>query len=141
MQETPFSLTYGSEAVIPTEILTSSSRLAAYAAEANEEERRVDLDLIEEKRDVAAVLVVLYKNVLASYYNVLVKHLQFNPGDLVLRKNLVSRAEPQGKLAPKWNGPYRIVESSRSGYCKLPYRDGTLVPKTWHVENFKLYYS
>ena len=86
MQETPFSLTYGSEAVIPTEILTSSSRLAAYAAEANEEERRVDLDLIEEKRDVAAVLVVLYKNVLASYYNAGIKHLQFNPGDLVLRK-------------------------------------------------------
>nr|XP_027093651.1 uncharacterized protein LOC113714052 [Coffea arabica] len=44
----PFSLTYGAEAVIPAEILTPSPRLAAYAAEVNDEERQLDLDLIEE---------------------------------------------------------------------------------------------
>ncbi|XP_027156196.1 uncharacterized protein LOC113756920 [Coffea eugenioides] len=43
-QETPFSLTYGAEAVIPAEILTPSPRLAAYAAEVNDEERQLDLD-------------------------------------------------------------------------------------------------
>nr|XP_027067644.1 uncharacterized protein LOC113693285 [Coffea arabica] len=103
-QEIPFFLTYRSEAVIPTEILTSSSWMAAYTAEANEEKRRVDLDLIEEKRDAAVAWVALYKNILVNYYNARVKHLNF--GDLVLRKNLVSRAEPQDKLAPKWEGPY-----------------------------------
>ncbi|XP_027157954.1 uncharacterized protein LOC113759576 [Coffea eugenioides] len=37
-QETPFSLTYRTEAVIPAKILTPSSRLAVYAAEVNEED-------------------------------------------------------------------------------------------------------
>ncbi|XP_071903303.1 uncharacterized protein [Coffea arabica] len=139
-QETPFSLTYGSEAVVPTKYITPSPRMAAYAAEINEEERRVDLDLVEEKRDMAAAKAALYKNILTGYYNTRVKHLRLNPGDLVLRKNSVSRAEPQGKLTPKWEGSYRIVESNQNGYCKLAYRDGSRVPRTWHAKNLKLFY-
>ncbi|XP_027174008.1 uncharacterized protein LOC113773572 [Coffea eugenioides] len=140
-QETPFSLTYGAEAVIPAEILTPSPRLAAYVAEVNGEERQLDLDLIDEKRDIASARVASYKNTLAHYYNARVKHRRFLPGDLVLRKNTVSRAESQGKLCPKWEGPYQVVESNLSGYCKLSYRDGSLVPRTWHAENLRLYYA
>ncbi|XP_071933995.1 uncharacterized protein [Coffea arabica] len=92
MVGTPFSLTYGSVAVVPVEFITPNPRMAAYTAEVNEEERRVDLDLAEEKRDMAAAKVVLYKNILTGYYNARVRHLRFNPGDLVLRKNSVSRA-------------------------------------------------
>ncbi|XP_027161349.1 uncharacterized protein LOC113762211 [Coffea eugenioides] len=137
-QVTPFSLTYGAKAVIPAEILTPSPRLTAYVAEVNEEERQLDLDLVDEKRDIASARIASYKNTLAHYYNARVKHRRFLPGDLVLRKNSVSRAEPQGKLSPKWEGPYRVVESSPSGYCKLSYRDGSLVPRTWHAENLRL---
>nr|XP_027120710.1 uncharacterized protein LOC113737727 [Coffea arabica] len=108
-QETPFSLTYGAEAVIPTEILTPSPRLTAYVTEVNGEERQLDLDLIDERRDTASARVATYKNTLAHYYNARVKHRRFRPGDLVLRKKSVSRAEPQGKLGPKWEGPYRVV--------------------------------
>nr|XP_027093621.1 uncharacterized protein LOC113714021 [Coffea arabica] len=140
-QETPFSLTYGAEAVIPVEILTPSPRLAAYAAEVNDEERLLDLDLVEERRDLASARIASYKNTLAHYYNARVRHRRFRPGDLVLRKNSVSRAEPQGKLCPKWEGPYRIVESDPKGYCKLSYRDGSLVPRSWHAENLRLYYA
>nr|XP_027100411.1 uncharacterized protein K02A2.6-like [Coffea arabica] len=139
-QETPFSLTYGSETVVPTEFITPNPRMAAYAAEVHEEERRVDLDLAEEKRDMAAAKVALYKNILVGYYNARVKHLRFSPGDLVLWKNSVSRAEPQGKLSPKLKEPYRVVESSQNGYCKLTYRDGSRVPRTWHAENLRLYH-
>ena len=114
--------------------------MAAYAAEVNEEERRVDLDLAEKKRDMAAAKVAIYKNILTGYYNARVKHLRFSPGDLVLRKNSVSRAETQEKLNPKWEGPYRVVESSQNGYRKLAYRDGSRVPRIWHAENLKLYY-
>ncbi|XP_027158648.1 uncharacterized protein LOC113760293 [Coffea eugenioides] len=58
-QETPLSLTYGSEAVVPTEFITPNPRMAAYATEVNEEERRVDFDLAEEKPDMAAAKVAL----------------------------------------------------------------------------------
>ncbi|XP_027178053.1 uncharacterized protein LOC113777216 [Coffea eugenioides] len=137
----PFSLTYGIEAVIPVEILTPSPRLAAYAAEVNEEERLLDLNLVDERRDIASARIASYKNTLTHYYNARVKHRRFQPSDLVLRKNSVSRTEPQGKLCPKWEGPYRVVESNLSRYCKLSYRDGSLVPRTWHAENLKLYYA
>ncbi|XP_071912960.1 uncharacterized protein [Coffea arabica] len=137
----PFSLTYGAEAVIPVEILTPSPRLAAYAAEVNDEERQLDLDLVEQRRDFASARISSYKNALARYYNARVKHRRFQPGDLVLRKNSVSRAEPQGKLCPKWEGPYRVMESDLKGYCKLSYRDGSLVPRSWHAENLRLYHA
>ncbi|XP_071928199.1 uncharacterized protein [Coffea arabica] len=140
-QETPFSLTYGAEAVIPAEILTPSPRLAAYAAEVNDEERQLDLDLVDERRDLASARIASYKSTVAHYYNARVRHRRFQPGDLVLRKNSVSRAEPQGKLCPKWEGPYRVVESDLKGYCKLSYRDGSLVPRSWHAENLKMYYA
>nr|XP_027075992.1 uncharacterized protein LOC113699838 [Coffea arabica] len=140
-QETPFSLTYGAEAVISAEILTPSSRLAAYAAEVNDEQRQLDLDLVEERRDLASTRIASYKNTLAHYYNARVRHRRFQPEDLVLRKNSTSRAEPQGKLCPKWEGPYRVVESDLKGYCKLSYRDGSLVPRSWHAENLKMYYT
>ncbi|XP_027178148.1 uncharacterized protein LOC113777314 [Coffea eugenioides] len=139
-QETPFSLTYGAEAVIPTEILTPSPRITAYVAKVNGKERQLDLDLIDKKRDIASARVASYKNTLTHYYNARVKHRRFRPGDLVLRKNSVSRAENQGKLGPKWEGPYRVVEYNLNGYCKLSYRDGSLVPRTWHAENLRLYY-
>ncbi|XP_071909636.1 uncharacterized protein [Coffea arabica] len=140
-QETPFSLTYGAEAVIPAEILTPNPRLAVYAAEVNDEERLLDLDLVEERRELASARIASYKNTLAHYYNARVRHRRFRPGDLVLKKNSVSRAEPQGKLCPKWEGPYRVVESDPKGYCKLSYRDGSLVPRSWHAENLRLYYA
>nr|XP_027067493.1 uncharacterized protein LOC113693115 [Coffea arabica] len=140
-QETPFSLTYGAEAVIPAEILIPNPRLAAYAAEVNNEERQLDLDLVDEQRDLASARIASYKSTLAHYYNARVRHRRFQSGNLVLRKNSVSRAEPQGKLYPKWEGPYRVVESNLKGYCKLSYRDGSLVPRSWHAENLKLYYA
>ena len=122
-------------------ILTPSPQIAAYAAEVNEEKRQLDLDLVEERRDVASTRVVSYKNTLVRHYNTRVKYRQFQPGDLVLRKDLASWVKPQGKLAPKWEGPYWVMESSLSGYCKLGYRDDFLVSRTWHAKNLKLYYS
>ena len=67
-QKTPLSLTYVSETVVPVEFLTPSPCMAAFAVEADEEERRVDLDLVEEKRDPAAAKIALYKNILTNYY-------------------------------------------------------------------------
>ena len=87
--------------MVPAEFITPNRRIAAFAAEVNKDERKVDLDFAEEKKDIAAAKVALYKSILASYYNARVRHLRFNPRELVLRKNLVSRTEPQENLAPR----------------------------------------
>ncbi|GJW21093.1 reverse transcriptase domain-containing protein [Tanacetum coccineum] len=53
--ETPFSLTYGAEAVIPVEIGMPTSRTAKVDMIKNDEALGVNLDLLEEKREQTAI--------------------------------------------------------------------------------------
>ncbi|XP_021974608.1 uncharacterized protein LOC110869682 [Helianthus annuus] len=59
--ETPFSLVYGSEAVIPSEVGLPSPRLTAVYTVDNEAERHIDLDLLEERREIARIKEAKYK--------------------------------------------------------------------------------
>ena len=54
-RETPFSLVYGSNAMIPVEIQESSPRFQSFVAEESNEERKVNLDLIDEVREEARI--------------------------------------------------------------------------------------
>nr|GEV65675.1 reverse transcriptase domain-containing protein [Tanacetum cinerariifolium] len=56
--DTPFSLTYETEAVIPTEIRMPTYRTAAVDVVNNDEELRLNLDLLEERQERAAHAVV-----------------------------------------------------------------------------------
>ena len=51
--ETPFRLTYGSEAVIPTEVGLTSYRVHNHDESKNDEAMRLQLDLIDEIRSAA----------------------------------------------------------------------------------------
>ena len=44
----------------------------------------------------------------------------------MLRKNEVSLAEKVGKLCPKWEGPYKIVEAYPSNNYKLARMDDNM---------------
>lgn len=48
MRETPFSMTYGTEAVIPSEKGPSSIRISYFTLERNDVKLVNDLDLLEE---------------------------------------------------------------------------------------------
>lgn len=100
--ETPFSLVYGSEAVIPAEIGLPSPRLTAANTIDNEAEHRLDLDLLEERHEIARIKEAKYKIQLERYYNARVHICTFTPREYVFRDNEASNAERPGKLAPKW---------------------------------------
>ncbi|XP_022143561.1 uncharacterized protein LOC111013429 [Momordica charantia] len=51
--ETPFSLAFGSEAMVPVEIGIPTDRVEQYEPTKNEEELLLNLDLLEEKRELA----------------------------------------------------------------------------------------
>ena len=53
MGETPFRLTYGNEAVIPTEIGLTSYRVDNHNEARNDEAIRLQLDLIDEVKAIA----------------------------------------------------------------------------------------
>ncbi|GJQ98556.1 reverse transcriptase domain-containing protein [Tanacetum coccineum] len=67
--ETPFSLTYGTEAVIPAEIGMPTLRTAEMDQAKNNEALGINLDLIEERREQAAIQEAKSKKKMEKYYN------------------------------------------------------------------------
>ncbi|XP_071714772.1 uncharacterized protein [Rutidosis leptorrhynchoides] len=79
--EIPFSLVYGSEAVIPAEILVPTHRVANFDEEANGEALCENLNLIEERRLTAAIREVNNKQQIAKYYKKRVRAFSFDVGE------------------------------------------------------------
>ena len=61
IRETPFSMTYGAEAVIPLETGFSTSRTSLFNPSDNDGQLTKSLDLIKEKRENAMVQLAYYK--------------------------------------------------------------------------------
>ena len=84
--ETPFKLTYGSEAMIPVEVGITSIRRETYHKESNDDQLKVNLDCLDEVRDRAFNKMTKYQQKMAEYYKKRVKLRRLYIGDLVLRK-------------------------------------------------------
>ncbi|GKE04105.1 reverse transcriptase domain-containing protein [Tanacetum coccineum] len=138
--ETPFSLTYGTEAVIPAEIGMPTLRIAEIDPAKNNEALGINLDLIEERREQAAIQEAKSKKKMEKYYNSRVRGTSFKPGDMVYRSNEASHAKDEGKLGPKWEGPYEVKESLGKGAYKLKDCKGNEMPRTWNICNLKKCY-
>ncbi|GJW18797.1 putative reverse transcriptase domain-containing protein [Tanacetum coccineum] len=128
--DTPFSLTYGTEAVILEEIGMPTLRTAEVDMVQNNEALGINMDLLEERREHAAIREAKSKAKLEKYYNSKVRSTSFKPGDLVYRSNDASRTKEVGKLGPKWEGPYEITEALGKGAYKLRDRDGKQLSRT-----------
>ncbi|GJT50902.1 reverse transcriptase domain-containing protein [Tanacetum coccineum] len=138
--DTPFSLTYGTEVVISAKIGMPTLRTTKVDLAQNNEALEINIDLLEEKREQAAIHEAKSKAKMEKYYNSKVRSISFKPGDLVYRNNDASRAEDTGKLGPKWEGPYEITKALGKGAYKLRDRDGKQLPRTWNVSNLKRCY-
>ena len=114
--ETPFKLAYGSEAVIPAEVHMVNHRVMTYQDKDNEEQLRLNLDLIDEVRTDAEHKTARYKNLMARQYDAMVKSRRFNIGDLILKKvSLAVKNPAHGKLGLNWEGLYKIINCKRQG--------------------------
>uniref|UniRef100_A0A2N9J155 Uncharacterized protein n=1 Tax=Fagus sylvatica TaxID=28930 RepID=A0A2N9J155_FAGSY len=140
--ETPFRLTYGTEAVVPIEIGLTTWRTNHHDESSNDNQPRTNLDLLDEARNQAEAKTRAYQQRMARYYDRRVKHREFKVGDLVLRKITLATKDPaQGKLGPTWEGPYRVVKFHRKGTYHLEKLDGTALPHPWNAEHLKKYYQ
>ena len=72
--ETPFRLTYGSEAVIPTYVGLTSYRVHNHNESKNDEAIRLQLNLVDEVKAVAEERLARYQDCMAKYYNSRVRH-------------------------------------------------------------------
>ncbi|PKI67485.1 hypothetical protein CRG98_012069 [Punica granatum] len=62
---------------------------------------------------------------MARAFNAKVRHREFNPGDLVLRKVLHVTPDSRGKFSYKYNGPFVVKETFFGGAIILSDMDGT----------------
>nr|GEX53582.1 hypothetical protein [Tanacetum cinerariifolium] len=139
-EDTPFSLTYETETVIPTEIGMPTLRTEKVDLIQNNEALEINLDLLEERIEQAAIHDAKSKAKIEMYYNSKVRNTSFKLGDVVYRNNDASRAEDTGKLGPKWEGPYKVTEALGKGAYKLRDLDGKQLSQTWNISNLKKYY-
>ncbi|GJS41644.1 reverse transcriptase domain-containing protein [Tanacetum coccineum] len=126
--------------VIPAEIGMPTLRTAEVDMVQNDEALEINLDLLEERREQAAIREAKSKAKMEKYYNSKVRSTSFKPGDLVYRSNDASRVEEVGKLDPKWEGPNEVTEALGKGAYKLKDRDGKQLLGTWNVRNLKKCY-
>ncbi|GJX84106.1 hypothetical protein Tco_0333587 [Tanacetum coccineum] len=106
---TPFSLVYGSEAVLPPEI--GSDLQSTTLTTTNDMNLRLNLNLLEERRELAFLRSARYKT------------------------QTESRQEGQ----KNWEGPYQVTDVKRTGTYVLADMQGRPIPRTWHIrQNFQL---
>ncbi|XP_050889380.1 uncharacterized protein LOC127094613 [Lathyrus oleraceus] len=138
--ETPFRLTYGTEAVIPVEIRTPTRRTEEpLDEEMNDETLRAELDLVEEIRSEAALRETTLKQKIALRHDAKVIKREFQVGTLVLRRNQKNPRE--GKLAANWEGPYRVRDKTSNGAYYLENLQGEQLARPWNAEKLRQYYS
>ena len=143
---TPFSLTYGCEAVLPLEIQIPSLRiaLATRMTEAENDRLRLqELEALDEKRLRAQQSIELYQARISRAVNKKVKQRVFQKGDLVLavRRPMIMTHKTKGKFQPKWEGPFIIETVYSNGAYRLANQKGETLMMPINGKFLKKYYS
>ncbi|RZS22344.1 hypothetical protein BHM03_00055098, partial [Ensete ventricosum] len=112
-------------------VIFPTLRIQTHDEEASNQQLRESLDLLEEKRVDPHLRTLAYRRAVAKLYNRQVRPRLTRMGNLVLRKAEVSDpTRSRGKLAPNWEGPYRVIEVVREGTYTLATMEGRVLPRT-----------
>ncbi|XP_070020516.1 uncharacterized protein [Nicotiana sylvestris] len=123
------------------EIGEPSTRFTQASEKSNNKEMRINLDILEGKREAALIRMEAQKQVIERYYNRKARLRFFKIGDFVLKKVFQSmKAANVGKLSPTWEGPYRIHDIEGKRAYELETMDGKILPSHWNVFHLKKYY-
>jgi hypothetical protein len=114
----PFFLVYGSEAILPVDLIWTSPKIEQYEEGEAEHTRRLELDSTEEVRVNASLHSARY---------------------LVLRR--IQKTDGRHKLLSPWEGPFIVAKVSRPGTYKLMTEDGVEVMNMWHISQLRRFYA
>nr|QBG82596.1 putative uncharacterized protein [Papaver somniferum] len=139
--ESPFLLTYGAEAVIPTEILMPTTKTEAWEKNLTTHMMLERLDDLEGRREAALQKMENYQRRLAREYNKKVKLRNFVEGQYVLRTiPQYQREKKWGNVAPTWGGPFIIHDIAGNGSYHLRNMKGEVLRHPWNAKWLKPYY-
>nr|GFA09638.1 hypothetical protein [Tanacetum cinerariifolium] len=114
-------------------------RTAAVDVVNNDEELRLNLDLLEERRELTAI-----SEAKSKIKDDELLQRQGPRGDSASKN--VEHHKSQAmlplsrKLGPKWEGPYEVTKALGNRAYNLWSTEGTVLPRTWNVTNLKRCY-
>ena len=131
-------MVYGTEAVLPCDIIHDSPRVRMYEEREAELDQQDSLDALEEERDVAKARSAFYQQQARRYQSREVRAKTYNVGELVLRLP----DKKKDKLKPKWEGPFIIDQVLTGGaYCLRKASDNRLEPNPWNAARLRRFYA
>jgi len=125
--------------MIPVEIQENSPHFQNFVVEESNEERKVNLNLLDKVREERRIKAEALKRNLEYKYSSKLRPRQFQVADLVMRK--VHPYQLENKLSPKWTGPFKGTEALGNGAYKLETLEGGAIPRTWNATNLKFYFN
>ncbi|KAL2230840.1 UNVERIFIED_CONTAM: hypothetical protein Sindi_1678400 [Sesamum indicum] len=131
--ESLFTIVYGMEAVIPTELGIPSYRILQFSQENSTTLLKENLDLTKELREKAFLRTQRYKSRIINAHNRSVKTLSLQVGDLVLRR--VDASKLVEKLDPTWEDPFKITAAIGRGAYELEDPEGCPISRPWSIRN------
>jgi hypothetical protein len=131
-------MAYGSEAVLPVDLIFGAPRLTFENIAKAEATRQEDIDVLDEERLSMVIQSARYQQTLRRYHDKAVRHRSFAVGDLVLRQVLTG--EGWHKLSPPWEGSFVVAKVTRPGSYRLTQMDDTEVGNSWNIEHLRKLY-
>ena len=131
-------MVYGTETVLPCDIIHDSPRVRMYEEREAELDRQDSLDALEEERDVEKARSAFYQQQAQRYQSREVRAKTYNVSELVLRLP----DKKKDKLKPKWEGPFIIDQVLTGGaYHLRNASDNRLEPNPWNAARLRRFYA
>jgi transposase InsO family protein len=140
----PYSLVYGTEAVIPIEVEIPSLRVLIETKQIEEEwvQSRYDqLNLIDEKRLTALCHGQAYQKRISRAFDKKVRDRNIKVGDLVVKQTNPVISDPRGKWAPYYEGLYVVKQIFSGGALVLSEMDNPSCQIIVNSDIVKKYYA
>ena len=136
--QSPYFLIYGSEDILPADVMWRSPVVDQYDEGVADETRQINIDSLEEARYAALVQSARYLEGIRRYHDRNIKERSFNVGDLVLCR--IQNTAGLHKLNSPWEGPYTVAKVTGYGSYRLQTLDGEDIDNSWNIEQLCRFY-
>jgi hypothetical protein len=137
--QSPYFLVYGSEAILPADMMWYLPAVEQYDEGISEDSRRVGIDGLEEARCAALIQSAWYLDGIRRYHDRNIKECSFNVGDLVLCH--IQNTEGLHKLSSPWEGPFTVAKVTGPGSYRLQTLEGKDISNSWNVDQLCRFYA
>jgi hypothetical protein len=116
-----------------------SPAVEQYNEGVSEDNRRVDIDELEEAHCAALVQSARYLEGIQCYHDHNIKERSFNVGDLVLCR--IQNTEGLHKLNLPWEGSFTIAKVTGPGSYRLQTLEGEDINNSWNIDQLCRFYA